>query len=140
MGEKRVGLAVTDSGRRVATVVGSLPRQPFRAIKEAVLEWQTQGVTGLVIGFPLNMDGTEGPACTAARSVASQLEKDTGLLVLLWDERLTSHAAEQAFFTQREGRQTRGSKKDSVGKIDAMAAVMMLQGVVNRIQKSEVRD
>lgn len=132
-GAVRVGLAVSDTARRTAVAVGAVPRKPWTGVKKALDDWKTQGVVACVVGFPLNMDGSEGPACNAARSLADLLEKECALPVLLWDERLTSHQAEQAFFSQRVGRQTRGSKKESVGRIDAGAAVLLLQGVLDRL-------
>lgn len=132
-GAQRVGMAVCDSARRTAVVAGAAPRKPWSALKQAILDWKAQGITACVVGLPLNMDGSEGPACNAARSLADLLEKECDLPVLLWDERLTSRQAESAWFSQREGRQTRGNKKDSVGKMDAAAATLLLQGVLDRL-------
>lgn len=130
-GEKRVGLAVSDSAQRLATVAGAVARKPWAGVKTAIMEWKSQGIVGVVVGLPLNMDGTEGPACVAARSLADLIDKETALPVLLWDERLTSHQAERAFFEQRQGRQTRGSKRDSVGHVDSPAAALLLQSVLD---------
>lgn len=134
IGSVRVGLAITDRLRTLATSVGIVPRKPWGTLKAKIGEWQGQGVTAVVLGWPLNMDGSEGPACTAVRSVADLIAKETGLPVLLWDERLTSQQAEAAFFMQREGRQTRASKRDSVGYIDAAAATLLLQGVCDALR------
>lgn len=135
-GAARVGLAVSDTARTLATAIGSVPKKPWSGMKSAISQWQAQGVTCVAVGYPLNMDGSEGPACVVARSLADLIAKDLGLPVLLWDERLTSRAAEAAFFSQREGRQTRGSKKASVGKIDANAAALMLQGVCDALRET----
>jgi putative Holliday junction resolvase len=133
-GERRVGMAVSDSGRRIAASAGIADRQPWSGLKAAILTWKAQGVAAAVVGLPLNMDGSEGPSCHAARSLADLIEKECALPVLLWDERLTSRQAEDAFFAQREGRQTRGSKKASAGKIDGAAAALLLQGVLDRLR------
>ena len=133
VGEKRVGVAVCDSGRRVATARGLWPR-PWGELKAKVAAEKTAGVVGVVLGLPLNMDGTVGPTATAVYSLADLIEKEAGLPVLLWDERLTSRQMENAFFEQREGRQTRGSKRDSVGLMDAGAAAVVLQGVIDRLR------
>lgn len=134
VGSVRVGLAVTDTSRTLATSVGIVPRKPWSGLKAKLVEWQGQGVAAVALGWPLNMDGSEGPACTAVRSVADLIGKETGLPVLLWDERLTSQQAEAAFFLQREGRQTRASKRDSVGHVDAAAATLLLQGVCDALR------
>jgi putative Holliday junction resolvase len=130
-GEKRVGLAISDSARRLATAAGAVPRKPWGGVKAKIEEWKSQGVVAVVVGLPLNMDGSEGPACTAAKSLADLIVKEAGLPVLLWDERLTSQQAERAFFEQRVGRQTRGSKRDSVGHVDSPAATLLLQSVLD---------
>jgi len=135
MGGKRVGVAVCDSGRRLATVRGVWPR-PWGELKAKILAEKAANCCGVVIGFPLNMDGSLGPTATAATSVADLIEKETSLPVLLWDERLTSRQVENAYFEQRQGRQTRNSKKDSVGQIDAGAAAVILQGVLDALTSS----
>lgn len=132
VGEKRVGVAVCDSGRRVATARGLWPR-PWGELKAKVAAEKVAGAVGVVLGLPLNMDGTVGPTATAVYSLADLIEKEVGLPVLLWDERLTSRQVENAFFETREGRQTRGSKRDSVGLMDAGAAAVILQGVIDRL-------
>lgn len=137
-GSTRVGLAVSDTPRRTAVAIGSHPRKPWSSLKDVVIQWKTQGVTAVVVGLPLNMDGSEGPSCNAARSLADVIEKECALPVLLWDERLTSQQAEAAFFQQRtQGRggqrQTRASKAASVGHVDAPAATLMLQGALNAL-------
>ena len=124
IGEKRVGVAVSDSMGLVATGVGTVAR--VQDIDWT--DWKSRGVVGVVVGLPLNMDGTSGPGASRAHSVADWIEKTHQLPTKLWDERLTSVQAESAFFEQRTGRQSRASKKDSVGKVDTAAAVLILQG------------
>lgn len=163
VGEKRVGVAVSDGRRRVALSVGNCERNYCRlaaflrqytgteAPKPAPGAGLVPGAglgsgTGLgsgaglgagwclVVGYPLNMDGTEGPMAQGVRDLAAQLEKDLGWSVCLWDERLTSRAAEAAWFEQREGRTRKGNRKDSVGRMDAGAAVLILQGVLDSLR------
>jgi putative Holliday junction resolvase len=93
------------------------------------------GAAAVILGEPLNMDGSIGPMATAVRSLADLIEKELNLPVLLWDERLTSRQMENAFFEQREGRQSRGSKRDSVGHMDAGAAVVILDGVLGTLRQ-----
>jgi putative Holliday junction resolvase len=130
VGEKRVGVAISDSNRSVALARGVWTR-PWAELKTQVA---ASGAVAVVLGEPLNMDGSIGPMATAVRSLADLIEKELNLPVLLWDERLTSRQVENAFFEQREGRQTRGSKKASVGHVDAGAAVVILQGVLARLK------
>lgn len=133
VGEKRVGVAVSDSARKVALSRGNW-RRPWGELRQQVLlERQQNGVSAVVLGFPLNMDGSAGPMADAVQSLASLIEKELELPVLLWDERLSSRQAEAAFFEQREGRNKAGSKKESVGKMDAGAAVIVLQGVLTAL-------
>lgn len=129
VGDKRVGAAGCDSGRTVALAKGVWPR-PWAELKKQIA---ASGAAAVVLGEPLNMDGSIGPMATAVRSLADLIEKELGLPVLLWDERLTSRQVEAAFFEQRAGRQTRGSKRDSVGHVDSGAAVVILQGVLARL-------
>jgi putative holliday junction resolvase len=127
VGEKRVGVAVSDSMGLVATGVGTAAR----AQEIDWADWKQRGIVAVVVGLPLNMDGSSGPSASRAHSVADWIMKEQGLPVRLWDERLTSRQAETSFFEQRTGRQTRASKKDSVGKVDVAAAVLILQGALD---------
>ena len=131
LGAKRVGVALSDSNRSVALSRGEWPRVWAELKQKIVAE---SNITAVVLGLPLDMAGTHGPSATAATSVADLIEKELKLPVLLWDERLTSRQAENAFFEQRTGRQTRASKRDSVGHVDSGAAVIMLQGVLDNLR------
>lgn len=130
-GSTRTGIAISDSARKVAMPRGQFP-SIWKELKPKLQALQQEGVTLAVLGLPLNMDGTTGPTATKVASLADLIEKELGLPVLLCDERLTSHQAESAFFEQRDGgrtgrRQTRASKRESVGHIDATAATLLLQ-------------
>ncbi len=96
-GRRRLGLAGTDLERRLVTPLFTISRgrwpDDLAKIRRCVEE---RTVVGLVLGWPLNMDGSEGPACVAARQLARQLEAAFALPLLLQDERLTSFAVEQA--------------------------------------------
>lgn len=87
-------------------------------------------VAGLVVGLPLEMDGTHGASADRAQEVARLCATEFNLPTLLWDERLTTSAAESALFEQRTGRQTRASKKDIKKDVDAVAAALILQGIL----------
>lgn len=134
MGEKRVGVAISDSLRTVALGRGQWPR-PWRELKTLLdNERQTSSLCAVVLGLPLNMDGTHGPMAQSVSDLAALIEKELNLPALLWDERLTSRQMEQSFFEERTGRQTRAGKKDSIGKMDSGAAVLILQGVLGALR------
>ena len=120
-GSKRIGVAVGDSGAGIASPIEVLPAAPadraLRRLKDLVAEYQ---VTGLVVGWPLNMDDSEGPQGQLARAMASQLAHATPKPVLLWDERLSSFVADKAL----AGHLTRMKRRS---RQDAIAAAAILQ-------------
>ena len=127
VGGKRTGLALGDTLTRVAMPVEVLhvPRGPalVEAIAKAV---KVHGPDAIVMGLPLNMDGSEGPAVEQARTFAAEVHARTGLIVHLQDERLTSFEADQRM--ARSGR-TRGEKKELR---DALAAAALLEDFLRR--------
>ena len=126
-GGKRTGLAMGDDLMRIASPVDVIEASEeghrFRLLLEAVAEHEPDA---LVLGLPLNMDGSEGPASAAMRRLAQQLGQATGLVVHLVDERLSSHAAEQ-------GLRDRGlSHRDKRRRRDALAAAVILKDFLDR--------
>jgi putative Holliday junction resolvase len=127
IGAKRSGLAVGDSHSGIVTPVGVFEAEGVDAILAGARRAVTQHEPDeIVLGLPLNMDGSEGPAATAMRRIASALERETGLRVHLQDERLTTFAADQAM--ARSGR-THGQKKKAR---DALAAAEILREFLAR--------
>jgi len=130
-GKKRIGLAVSDPGLTVASPVGTVKRTKFaadlEALKEAVAE---HGVGGIVIGLPVNMDGSEGPRCQSVRQFAQNLEEaGLDLPMAFWDERLSSAAVERFLVEEADmTRQRRGQV------VDKMAAAYILQGALDAIR------
>lgn len=121
LGEKRTGLAIGDDIIGIVTPVGRIEATEDRrldALVEAVAE---HGPDELVIGFPINMDDSEGPAAKAVRAFATKLESRTGLPVHLMDERLTSYQADQMMGPMEL---TRAGKKQ---RRDALAAAAILR-------------
>src|SRR5262245_30251468 len=121
IGQKRTGVAVADDITGIATPLETIetsnPAERMRRIRQAI---EMVGPGALVIGLPLNMDGTEGPAAQNVRSIAKEIGEQSGLPIHLFDERLTSHAAE----TLMEGTElSRGKKK---ARLDSIAAAMIL--------------
>ena len=127
LGEKTVGLALSDVERRIATAFQTLPRRKFREDWAELSAIITQHrVAGLVLGLPLNMDGSSGPRAQASRAFARNLGV-LGLPVLLWDERWSTTSAERAMIDQDMSRAKRAEK------IDSHAAAVILQGAIDRL-------
>ena len=91
-------------------------------------------VTCAVVGLPLNMMGEETPQTKSCISFAMNVEEALGIPVLLWDERLSTVSATNALFEQRQGRQTRASKKDIKAQVDSVAAAIFLQAVLEGLR------
>lgn len=129
-GTKTIGIALCDRDWRFATAGKTLQRGKFTADKaklQALIK--ERGVLGLVIGLPLNMDGSESPRSQGARAIARNLE-DLGLPILLWDERWTTQAAERAMIEQDFSRAKRAER------IDSHAAALILQGAIDALAGS----
>lgn len=128
-GSKTVGVAVSDplgiTAQGVEIVRRKSPnklRQTLARIEELVREYD---VEELVLGFPKNMNGTEGERCEKTKEFKELLEKRTGLPVALWDERLTTVAADRAMMEAGLGRLERKEH------VDEIAAVLILQGYMS---------
>ncbi len=128
--KKSIGVAGADAGWQLAT--------PLLTIKRTKLNNDLSRLNGvcrerevgcLVIGLPLNMDGSEGPRCQSIRQFARDLDKELALPVLLWDERLTTFAAEE----RAEEMGLRGKARADM--LDALAAAEILQDVLNAIAR-----
>lgn len=127
LGTQTIGTALCDPGWGFATAGTTLPRGKFardRAELEALIA--SRGVRGLVIGLPLNMDGSSGPRAQASRAYARNLAP-LGLPVLLWDERWSTASAERALIAQDFSRAKRAVR------IDSHAAAIILQGAIDRL-------
>ena len=120
-GSKRVGVAVGDASVEIATPLTVLDGANQPAVFLRIVELaEEHGASGAVVGWPLNMDDTEGPQGKIARQFAAELADETDLDVRLWDERLSSFQADQAL----AGTFTRKQKKT---RQDAIAAAVILQ-------------
>jgi putative Holliday junction resolvase len=126
-GAKRIGTATCDAGWRFATAGATLPRAKFAADKAALEAIVAErAVKGLVIGLPLNMDGSESPRSQSARAFARNLAV-LGLPMLLWDERWSTQAATRAFLEADMSRAKRAER------IDAAAAATILQAAIDAL-------
>ncbi len=122
-GEKRVGLAISDSLQVTSRPAGAVDAG-IAADRIAALA-ASEEAAEIVVGLPLNMDGSEGESARKAREFASLLEARTSLPVALWDERLTSVQAERLMISAD---MSRGKRKK---KIDGLAAQLMLQSYLD---------
>lgn len=126
-GTKTIGTALCDAGWRFASAGKTIVRKKFAADKAQLAGLAAErGVTGMVVGLPLNMDGSESPRSQAARAMARNLA-DMGLPILLWDERWTTQAAERAMIEQDFSRAKRSER------IDSHAAALILQGAIDAL-------
>jgi putative holliday junction resolvase len=126
--KRAIGVAGADAGWRLATPLTTIRRERWAqdlAQLRAIIGERAAGA--LVLGWPLNMDGSEGPRCQAVRAFAEQLDAALGLPILLWDERLTTFAAEEA--AERAG--LRGKRRAEL--LDALAAAAVLQDMLNTL-------
>ena len=128
LGTRTIGTAFCDAGWSFAGAGKTLPRGKFardRAVLEALVA--ERGVKGVVLGLPLNMDGTSGPRAQASRAFARNLADALGLPVLLWDERWSTASAERAMIDQDMSRAKRAER------IDSHAAAVILQAAIDRL-------
>lgn len=128
LGEKTIGVAISDLRRSVATPSETIRRVKFTLDAAALLKIvAARGVTGLILGLPLNMDGSEGPRVQATRAFARNLARLTDLPIGFWDERLSTVAATRALLEADTSRKRRSEV------IDHVAASYILQGVLDRM-------
>jgi putative holliday junction resolvase len=127
LGSRTIGLALSDVRRTLASPYGGLRRQKLKTNAAEILAIaRKEGAGGLVVGLPLSMDGTAGPAAQAARDWTFALSDATGLPAALWDERLSSAAVNR--FLISEADLTRAKRADVV---DRAAAAWMLQAALD---------
>jgi len=130
LGTKTIGIALSDLGLRMATPHGTIQRTKFGKDAEGLLALcAREKVGGLILGLPVNMNGTEGPRAQATRAFLRNLAPLTDLPIALWDERLSTVAAERAMI------EADMSRKKRAEKIDAAAAAFILQGALDRLAR-----
>lgn len=130
LGTKTLGLALSDVTRTIASAMETIRRTKFTRDAKLLLERAAeQKIVGFVLGFPANLDGSEGPRAQATRAFARNLNAMTPLPILLWDERLTTLEAERLLI----GADT--SRKRRADVIDKLAATLILQGALDRMRR-----
>lgn len=131
VGEKTIGIALSDVGRMIATPYKTITRGKFSKDAEALASIiKEQKVGGLVIGYPVNMDGSEGPRCQSIRQFARNLEEKIALPVLLFDERMSTMAVTRTMLDADLSRARRAEL------VDKMAASYILQGVLDILRRN----
>lgn len=127
LGTQTIGTAFCDAGWRFASPGKTLKRGKFGADREALAALvRERNIKGLVIGLPLNMDGSEGPRSQSSRAYARNLVV-LGLPILLWDERWSTASAESALIAQDMSRAKRAER------IDSAAAAVILQAAIDAL-------
>ena len=135
-GEKTIGVAISDPGWQIASALETIRRTKFTKDAErleAIIAERRAG--GIVVGLPVNMDGTEGPRCQSVRQLVRNLAKMRGWTqpIAFWDERLSTSAVER--FLIDEADMTRKRRGEVV---DKMAATYILQGALDAL-RSQIR-
>lgn len=128
LGEKTVGVAVSDTYRKVATPLETIRRKKFTLDAVRILELSSErDIKAIILGLPRNMDGSEGPRCQSTRAFARNLARLTDIPISFWDERLSTVAAERALLEADTSRKRRAEV------IDHVAAGYILQGALDRL-------
>jgi putative Holliday junction resolvase len=129
LGDKTIGVAVADRGLSFAHPRPVIWRKKFTLDAETLLKALAKdNVAAIVIGLPVNMDGSEGPRAQATRAFVRNMARLTDLPFVFWDERLSTVAAERTLIEMDFSRRRRDEK------IDSAAAAFILQGVLDRLQ------
>ena len=130
LGTKTIGVAVSDPDRKIATAVETVARKAFTADAQRVLALAAErAVVGIVLGLPINMDGSEGPRAQSTRAFARNLTRLTELPIAFWDERLSTAAVERTLIEADVSRARRAAV------IDQHAAMFILQGALDRLAR-----
>jgi putative Holliday junction resolvase len=128
VGTKTIGTALCDAGWTIASPAELVRRTKFSKDLEALQALvKAQAVAGLVIGLPLNLDGTDSPRTQSVRAFARNLESPLGLPILLWDERWSTQAVTRTLLDADASRARRAEL------VDKMAAAYILQGAIDAL-------
>ena len=133
VGTKTIGLALSDTGWRIASPLETIARRRFTQDAERIVGFaHAHAVGGLVIGLPINMDGSEGPRAQSTRQFARNLSRHLDVPMVFWDERLSTAAVTR---TLLEADASRARRKELV---DKMAASYILQGALDRLGRIQI--
>ena len=135
LGEKRVGLSISDRTQSIASNFATLEKKKFSLFSsdlQAIIDKEI--ICGIVIGLPLNMDGSEGPKCQSTRHFAKNFSSVVSLPITFWDERLTTVAAERSLLSADL------SRKKRKRVVDSIAAVLILQNLLDRLKNIQQKN
>lgn len=128
LGDKTIGIAISDLRRSIATPVHTVRRVKFTLdAAELLATLAKHDIHAIILGLPLNMDGSPGPRVQSTQAFARNLEKLTSLPITFWDERLSTVAAERSLLESDTSRKRRREV------IDQIAATYILQGALDRL-------
>ena len=129
LGEKTIGVALSDTTRSVATPLQTLKRGRFKTDAQTLTKLIAEhGVGGLIVGLPLNMDGSDGPSAQSARAFARNFAAVSDCPLVLVDERLSTAAVTRTLIDADTSRRRRGQV------VDKMAAAYILQGALDQLR------
>jgi putative Holliday junction resolvase len=130
LGTKTIGVAVSDGMRYSATPLETIARTKFTAdagrLRQLIAE---NAIVGIVLGLPLNMDGSEGPRAQSTRAFARNLARLVDIPIAFWDERLSTSAVTRTLIEADVRRERRGEV------VDKLAASYILQGALDRLRR-----
>ena len=134
LGEKTIGVAVSDTRQTVATGIKTIKRTKFQQdltiLTQIILG---RDIKGLILGLPKNMNGSEGPKCQSTRAFAKNISLTVPLPITFWDERLSTVAAERSLIEANASRRRRAEV------IDYVAASFILQGFLDRVSAIKMK-
>lgn len=126
LGSKTIGLALSDTTLMIATPMETLKRTKFTQDAQKLCAIiAEQNIGALILGLPMNMDGTEGPRCQSTRQFARNMEEKTPIPIYFWDERLSTVAVTRTLL------EADASRKRRAEVVDKMAAAYILQGALD---------
>ena len=134
LGEKTIGVAVSDTRQTVATGIKTLKRTKFQ--QDLTILTQVivgRDIRGVILGLPKNMNGSEGPKCQSTRAFAKNISLTVPLPITFWDERLSTVAAERSLIEANASRRRRAEV------IDYVAASFILQGSLDRVSAIKMK-
>ena len=131
LGTKTIGVAISDPGGIIATPLKTIKRTKLaKDLDELVEIIEKESPTALVLGLPVNMDGTEGPRCQATRQFAHDIGKRITIPISLWDERLSTSAVERMMTDEADLSRARRAQL-----VDKLAAAYILQGILDYLAR-----
>jgi putative Holliday junction resolvase len=131
LGTKTIGVAVSDITRQIASPIATIARKKFTEDARLLLALAQERKVGLIVlGMPLNMDGSEGPRAQSTRAFARNLEKLTPIPITYWDERLSTAAVERMLIGADASRARRAEV------VDKLAAAYILQSALDTLKRT----